>query len=344
MSGDIHIRIEGRAGRITLNRPEVLNALTHDMVKAMTRALTAWAGDAAVELVVVDAIGGRAFCAGGDIQTLYHEGRSHPESGRGFWRDEYSLNALIHHYPKPYVALMDGIVMGGGVGISAHGSHRIVTERSTVTMPETSIGFMPDVGGTRLLADAPGQTGFYLGLTATRMAPGDAIHAGFADTYVPSEKLPGLTEALKQDGIGVIPDFVAPLPSSKLAGLRPTIDLHFGESSVSAIAASLEAADGAWERETLEALRRVSPFSAAAAFEALRRARQTQDIESCLITEYRFAWRSLDGHDFFEGIRAAVIDKDRKPKWQPARIEDVTQESVAAVLAPLDGSEWRKAA
>jgi enoyl-CoA hydratase/carnithine racemase len=344
MRREIDIRVEGQAGRITLNRPEVLNALTHDMVKEMTLALSAWSNNDAVEIVVIDAIGGRAFCAGGDIQTLYHEGRSQPEKGRAFWRDEYSLNAMIHHYPKPYVALMDGIVMGGGVGISAHGSHRIVTERSWVTMPETSIGFMPDVGGTRLLADAPGQTGIYLGLTATRMSPGDAIYAGFADSYVPSEKLLGLAEALRKDDIEIIPNFAGKPPPSKLEELRPMIDLHFGKSSLGEIVASLESAGGSWEHSTLAALRRVSPFSAAAAFEALRRARQTHDIESCLATEYRFAWRSLEGHDFFEGIRAAVIDKDRKPEWRPPRIEEVTPESVAAALAPLDGDEWRMAA
>jgi enoyl-CoA hydratase/carnithine racemase len=343
MSGEAYIRVEGCAGRITLNRPEVLNALTHDMITAITHALSAWMQDPAVKLAVIDANGGRAFCAGGDIQSLYREGRSHPEKGRAFWRDEYRLNAMIRRYPKPYVALMDGIVMGGGVGISAHGSHRIVTERSSVTMPETSIGFIPDVGGTRLLADAPGQTGFYLGLTATRMSPGDAIYAGFADTYMPSDKLPDLSEALNEEGIRAISEFSLAPPASKLKELRPMIDLHFEKSSVQEIVASFASPKSDWEYATLAALRRVSPFAAAAAFEALRRARQTRDLEPCLATEYRFAYRSLEGHDFFEGIRAAVIDKDRMPKWQPPRIEDVTPESVAAALAPLNGEEWRMA-
>jgi enoyl-CoA hydratase len=341
MTEDVIIRVKGRAGRITLNRPDVLNALNHGMVLAMTEALKRWANDPAVELAIIDAAGGRAFCAGGDVQTLYHEGRSNPEKGRAFWRDEYRLNALIHNYAKPYVALMHGIVMGGGVGISAHGSHRIVTERSTVTMPEASIGFMPDVGGTRLLADAPGQTGRYLGLTAKPMSPGDAIYCGFADEYVESDTLLDLTIALEKSGIAALADYILPAPGSELAALRPRIDRHFGEPSLKAIIASLENAGGEWEQKTRAAIHRVSPFSAAATFESLQRAGRTKDIESCLVTEYRFAYRSLDGHDFFEGIRAAVIDKDRKPDWRPARLEDVDAREVQAVFAPLGENDWR---
>jgi enoyl-CoA hydratase len=341
---DIVIRIEGKLGRITLNRPQVLNALTYDMVRAIAQALDDWENEGAVRLVMIEGAGGRAFCAGGDIQSLYRTGRSAPEIGRRFWFDEYRLNARIHHYAKPYVAIMDGITMGGGAGISIHGSHRIVTERSTVAMPEASIGFMPDVGSTRLLADAPGETGLYLGLTAARMSAADAIYAGFTDTYVPSQRLAELKGKLAETGdVSVIKHFAEVPPSSELEQSRERIDHFFGRETLTEIVEALDGANGTWEAETLNALRRVSPFSAAATFEAVHRARKSRGLEPCLATEYRFAWRSLEGEDFFEGIRAAVVDKDRKPKWQIARIEDVPPEWVKQVFAPLGEHEWSPA-
>ena len=341
---DIVIHVEGKVGRITLNRPQVLNALTHVMVRMIALSLDDWEHDDAVHLVMIEGAGERAFCAGGDIQSLYREGRSSPEIGRRFWFDEYRLNARIHHYPKPYVAIMDGITMGGGAGISIHGSHRIVTERSTVAMPEASIGFMPDVGSTRLLADAPGETGLYLGLTAARMSAADAIYAGFADTNVPSQRLTELKDKLVTTGdTSVIKDFAEALPKSELDHSRGRIDHFFGRKTLTAIVEALKGANGKWEGETLDALRRVSPFSAAATFEAIHRARKSRELEPCLAIEYRFSWRSLEGEDFFEGIRAAVIDKDRKPKWQISRIEDVPSVAVKQVFAPLGEHEWSPA-
>lgn len=341
---DIVIRVEGKAGRITLNRPQVLNALTYDMVRMIAQALDSWERNDAARMVMIEGAGERAFCAGGDIQSLYRTGRSNPEIGRRFWFDEYRLNARIHHYPKPYVAIMDGITMGGGAGISIHGSHRIVTERSTIAMPEASIGFMPDVGSTRFLADAPGETGLYLGLTAVRMSAADAIYAGFADTYVPSQRLIELEGTLVETGdVSVINRFAETPPVSELEQGRERIDHFFGRKTLAAIVQALEGAKGKWEVETLNALRRVSPFSAAATFEAIHRARKTRGIEACLAAEYRFSWRSLEGEDFFEGIRAAVIDKDRKPKWQIARIEDVPPDEVKLVFAPLGEYEWSPA-
>jgi enoyl-CoA hydratase len=341
---DIVIRIEGKAGRITLNRPQVLNAVTYDMVRAIAQALDDWVHNDAVRLVMIEGAGERAFCAGGDIQSLYQTGRNHPEIGRRFWFDEYRLNARIHHYPKPYVAIMDGITMGGGAGISIHGSHRIVTERSTVAMPEASIGFMPDVGSTRVLADAPGEIGLYLGLTAARMSAADAIYAGFADMHLPSQRLAELKGMLVETGdISMINHFAETPPISALEQSRGRIDHIFGRETLKEIVEALEGANGKWEAETLNALRRVSPFSAAATFEAIHRARQSHELEACLATEYRFAWRSLESEDFFEGIRAAVIDKDRKPKWQIARIEDVPPEAVKQIFAPLGEHEWSPA-
>ena len=231
--------------------------------------------------------------------------------------------------------------MGGGVGVSAHGSHRIVSERTIVAMPEAGIGFMPDVGSTRLLADAPGWTGLHVSLTAYRMKASDAIHAGFADHYVPSRKLNGLAKALTDSGeVSTIMAFSEDAPASDLASHRELIDRTYGRVSLIDIVDALAAGNNQWERETLTALRHVSPFSAAATFEAVRRARTFPDLETCLMYEYRFAYRSLERDEFFEGIRAAVIDKDRKPKWNPARIEDVEADCVAAMFAPLGESEW----
>lgn len=343
MGAELLTRVEGHAGRITLNRPQVLNALNQDMVTGMASALHAWTDDPQVDLVIVDAVGDRAFCAGGDIQLIYHSGRSKPENARRFWYDEYRLNTLIHHYPKPYVAIMNGIVMGGGVGISAHGSHRIVSERSSVTMPETGIGFLTDVGGTRLLADAPGETGMHLGLTATRMNAGDAIYAGFADSYVPEERLADLIQALSDKGdTAAIAQFTEAAPASPLAQQRALIDFYYGRENIQQIVDALEQSTGDWEGETLKALRRVSPFSAVANFEAIRRARDVCGLEPCLVNEYRFAFRCLTSGDFYEGIRAAVIDKDRRPNWSPSRIEDVSQANVTAIFDPLaEEDEWR---
>jgi len=343
MTPELLARVEGRAGRITLNRPKVLNALNQDMVSAMTRALQAWTEDPAVDLVIVDAAGDRAFCAGGDIQLIYRSGRSEPEQARRFWYDEYRLNTLIRHYAKPYVAIMDGIVMGGGVGISAHGSHRIVCERSSVTMPEVSIGFLPDIGGTWLLSRAPGETGMHLGLTAATMNPGDAIYAGFADSYVPRERLASLIQALVDKGDpAVVAEFADPTPASPLSRQRSLIDVYFGHRTLLEIVRALEQSPGSWENQTLKALRRVSPFSAATTFEAIKRARCVSDLEPCLVNEYRLACRCLEGRDFYEGVRAAVIDKDRKPNWSPARIEDISPISVMAAFEPLpDDADWR---
>ena len=338
---EIDIRVEGFAGRITLNRPQVLNALSYTQIQKMIPALRAWATDPAVKLVVIDAVGGKSFCSGGDIQAIYRDGKTRPQDGRTFWREEYAMNAFIRHYPKPYVALMDGFVIGGGIGISALGSHRIVTEKSMVLMPETSIGFMPDVGGTRILADAPGYTGFYLGITSMRMNAADAIYAGFADSFVPLAALPELSAALNDGDVKVIAQFAQSPHHSKLAEHRTLIDQHFSKASLLEILASLEAGSSDWEMETLAALRRVSPFAACATFAALTQLRKTRDIESALTLEFRYAYRSLEGTDFYEGIRAAVIDKDKSPKWNPARIEDVDPASVAAVLSTLGEQEWR---
>ena len=340
---EVLIRVEGRAGRITLNRPKALNALNHDMALAIDAALKAWATDDRAALVLIDAVGDKAFCAGGDIASLYHEGKAGEfGTGRRFWADEYRMNRRIARYDKPYVALMDGIVMGGGVGLSAHGGHRIVTERSMVAMPECGIGLIPDVGGTLLLANAPGRLGEYLGLTGFRMNAADAILAGFADVFVPSEKLPGLTKRLEETGdVAVVDDFAEAPPQGRLAERCAEIDRLFAGSTAREIVAALEADGGSFARESLAAVRRGSPLSVAATVELVHAVRAEPTIENALAREYRFTWRSQSHGDFIEGTRAAVIDKDRSPHWPVAPIEDLPAADLDAVLASLGEDELR---
>jgi len=295
---------------------------------------------------VIDAAGDKAFCAGGDIQQIYALGKAGDfEPARRFWFEEYRVNALIANYPKPYVALMDGITMGGGVGVGGHGSHRIVTERTMLAMPEVGIGFLPDVGGTWLLSRAPGRTGYYLGMTGARMDAADAIHAGFADSYMESGKLGAFAEKLAGGGDidSAIAEFATEPPENKLAAARAEIDDAFGRADPVAIATRLgEMADAGshWAASALKALRRAAPLSVASTFKALRRAEDFTSIEQCLALEYRFSHRVLANHDFLEGVRAAVIDKDRNPQWRPDRLEDITPDMVQTMLGPLGEAEW----
>jgi enoyl-CoA hydratase/carnithine racemase len=336
---DVLISTKGHAGRITLNRPAALNSLTHQMVMEIHRALAAFADDDRVSLVIIDALGGRAFCAGGDIVMLYKTGKSEPERARTFWRDEYRLNAAISHYAKPYVAILDGIVMGGGIGIGAHGSHRVVTERSVLAMPEVAIGFAPDVGGTRLLALAPGHVGEYLAMTGARMSGADAIFAGFGDYFVPADRLTALVEALEASGDpAVISQFAKTPPPSELATHAGEIDSAFSAADAVGIMARLQGTP--FGEKTSEMITRNAPFSVAAALEAVRLARRDPEIESCLALEYRFSHRALESPDFYEGVRAAVIDKDRSPVWRPGKLVEVDPLAVRSRLATLGPHEW----
>jgi enoyl-CoA hydratase/carnithine racemase len=349
MSGAL-IRIEGAAGRITLDRPQSLNALTHGMVREIHRTLDAWRNDRSVTRVVIDGAGERAFCGGGDIRYLYEHGRSDPASCRAFWRDEYRLNAAIARYPKPYIALMNGIVMGGGIGVSAHGSRRIVSDDSLLAMPEVSIGFLPDVGGSLLLARAPGALGPYLGLTASRFGAADAIRAGFADRFVPKRALPDLVAALvagKPVDAAIASCAADPGPAT-LAARQAEIDASFGAETLEQVLSRLAAlrdnpkAEGAaasFASAALSAIARHAPLSVACAFEAIRRARGFATLEQALRLEYRFAWRSLEHGDFYEGIRAAIISRDTPPAWKPATLAEVPAAQVAAMLAPLGADE-----
>lgn len=334
---DIEIRREGRAGRITLHRPQALNALTRRMCREIDDALTAWRDEDGVHIVVIDAEGTRAFCAGGDIARIHDAARAGDfDAGRAFWADEYRMNARLKTYPKPVVALMQGFVMGGGVGLGCHASHRVVGDSTRMAMPECGIGLIPDVGGTLLLSAAPGRLGEYLGLTGARMSAGDAITAGFADYYLPETDWPTLLRTLcDAGGTAALPAREPPAPALPQAA----IDRAFSAESVSAIAARLDSEGGDFASGARKALGEGSPLSMACTLAAIRAQRGDDDIHAALRREFRFTWRSMDKGDFLEGVRARIIDKDRAPRWRHAGPEDVTDAEVAAMLAPLGEDE-----
>lgn len=334
---DISIRTTGVAGRITLTRPKALNAMTYDMCLAIEDALDRWRDDDAVQLVIIDAEGDRAFCSGGDIADLYASGRKGDFAyGQKFWADEYRLNAKIFTYPKPVVSFLQGFVMGGGVGIGCHGSHRIVSETSQIAMPEVGIGLIPDVGGTLMLALAPGRLGEYLGTTASRMGPSDAIFAAFADSYIPQIKWTDLIEKLESSAdISLLEQSAETPETGPLQGQLDDINRHFGGEGLGDILRSLQAEDSDFARAAMKSLGRNSPLSMACTIEALHRLRgPSLTIEKALDLEYRFTSRAMEHGDFLEGIRAAIIDKDRSPNWQYADT-DVPPSAVSKMLRPL---------
>ncbi len=333
---DIHIRVNGKAGQITLNRPGALNALTYDMVREIDQALCDWADDPDVALVVIDAQGSKAFCAGGDIAQLYDTGRAGDFSfGQGFWRDEYRLNARLAAYGKPIVTFLQGFTMGGGVGIGCHASHRIVAEGSRIAMPECGIGLVPDVGGSLLLAHAPGRLGEYFGLTTARMGPGDAILAGFADHFVPEAAWDDLKKSLCETGqLAPVMSALKDPPASNFAEHMEEIDTCFCGESLDDIVRNLQNDESDFAKKALKAISRNSPLAMAVTVEMIHRLRSAKDIERALELEYRFTYRAMEHGDFLEGIRAAIIDKDRAPKWKHA-LDKVPAVDVSFMLRPL---------
>ncbi|MEV0192020.1 enoyl-CoA hydratase/isomerase family protein [Kitasatospora purpeofusca] len=338
MGDEVLVRRDGAVGRIVLDRPRALNSLTHGMVLDVRAALDAFAEDDAVRAVVLTGAGERGLCAGGDIRAFHDDAKLGGAGTRAFLRDEYRLNELISRYPKPYVAVMDGITMGGGVGVSAHGSVRIVTERSVVALPETRIGLVPDVGGSRLLSRAPGELGTHLGLSAASMTPGDALLCGFADHFVPSARLPELLADLADPAGAPVAEVVAryaePAPASPLAEQREWIDACYAADSVEEIVARLVASGVPEAKQAAEELAERSPTMLKVTLSALRRARSHGSLAESLEQEYRVSCAAVAHHDLVEGIRAQVVDKDRNPRWSPGTLAEVDARAVAAFFEP----------
>jgi len=344
---DLIARREGAAGVIRLNRPKAINAVTLEMFRDIDKALDAFEADPAVAVILLEGAGERGLCAGGDIRALYEDSKVKGDLGKILWREEYILNARIAKFAKPYVSFMDGIVMGGGVGLSAHSSHRVVTERTKLAMPEVGLGFFPDVGGTWLLARSPGEIGTYFGLTGQTMNGPDAVYAGFADAVVPSGKLAALRDALTKLRPGVtaaevtslIDGFATGETSGPVAAIEPQIDAWFSHDRMQDIVAALQGDSSELAQSTLKTLNEKSPRGMVVALKLLRLARASSSLEQCLVREYRAALEVFASDDFREGVRAAVIDKDRNPKWSPPRIADVTPEMMAPYFAEIGADE-----
>lgn len=341
---DLIVRTVGYAGWITLDRPEALNALTWEMCLEIETALRKWREDPTVKLVIIDGAGERAFCSGGDISEMYASGRrGDVDYGRRFWRDEYRLNRKIFIYPKPIVSFLHGFTMGGGVGVGCHASHRIVCENSQIAMPECSIGLVPDVGGSLMLALAPGRVGEFLGVTGDRMDAADAIFAGFADSYVPQENWEALKTELTETGdVDVIAPHSAPTPDSRLAGWHEEIDATFAGDTLGDIYRAMPADPGPAVAHAQKLMARNAPFAMTCAVEIIHRVRNGLRLENALDQEFRYTYRCVEQGDFIEGIRSAIIDRDRNPQWQHGAWQDVKTLDVTRMLMPLgkDALKW----
>ena len=331
MSGDVHCRKEGALGRITLNRPKALNSLTREMCAEIYAALGEWANDAGVKAVAIDAAPGRAFCAGGDIRHLYDDPKHYAPA---FYEAEYKMNARIRHYGKPYVALVDGICMGGGVGVSVHGSHRVVTENMTFAMPETAIGFFPDVGGSFVLPRLLGELGTYLALTGARLKAADLVYAGLYTHYVPSANMDAIVQRLCTGRAPdeVVAEFAEKPGDASLSKHRAAIDRAFKANAVEEIFRALEK-EGEWGAETVKGLRAKSPTALKVTLRQMREGKKL-GFDDCMKMEYQLAVHAVAGHDFHEGVRALIVDKDNAPKWNPPAVEQVSDAAVAAWFMP----------
>jgi enoyl-CoA hydratase len=330
----------GATGVITLNRPKALNALTHGMCLKMKAQLDRWEKDASIGSVVIRGAGERAFCAGGDIRALYDSGKAQTSYAFDFYRDEYILNAAIKHFPKPYLALINGIVMGGGVGVSVHGRHRIVSENVTFAMPETGIGLFPDVGGSYFLPRCPGQVGMYLALTGARLKTADTLYAGIATHFVPAAKWDALLAELANGASpgDVLASLSEAVPDGYLSENRNAIDRTFAGNSVEEILSALDAEHTDWADDTAKAIRAKSPTSLKITFRQIRNGAGLA-FDDCMRMEWRMANRIIAGHDFYEGVRATILDKDGAPQWQPKDLENVSEAAVQQYFAILDNKE-----
>lgn len=334
---DILVSVENGVGLLTLNRPKAINSLNHDMVTGLQQALDAWEPDDSVHTVLVSGAGERGLCAGGDVIAIYHSAKEDGSAARSFWRDEYLLNAHVGRFTKPYVAIMDGIVMGGGVGVSAHGSVRVVTDTTKMGMPEVGIGFIPDVGGTHLLSRAPGRLGLHAALTGAPFSGADAIAMGFADHYVPHDRIGDFTDAVVKNGAdaAVSAHAIEP-PASALLGQRYWVDECYAGETVVDVIAELRGHGAGPANDAANQIATRSPIALAVALEAVRRAADLDSLKAVLQQEYRTSCASLRSHDLVEGIRAQLVDKDRNPKWSPSTLALCGKDEVEAYFAPAD--------
>lgn len=347
-SADVLFEVqEGQGGNlalITLNRPQALNALTHEMCLLIEEKLRFWETDPAIKVVVMQGAGEKAFCAGGDIRSLYDLGKQQQyAAAMVFFHDEYRLNYLISHYTKPYIALMDGITMGGGVGLSVHGAYRVGTERLVMAMPETGIGFFPDIGGTYFLSRCGDELGVYLGLTGDKIDAGDAIYSQLIDYVIPSHHLNDVLNTLlttefngnEREKVEIIlANFNVTTERSNLYAHREMIKQAFSHSTMELIILALQEHKTAWHVAVLEKLQTKSPTSLAVTLEALRRGVEL-DLNHCLDMEYNLCSHFIRGHDFYEGVRALLLDKDKTPHWQPAKLDELSREKVLSYFDAL---------
>ncbi|WP_122444258.1 enoyl-CoA hydratase/isomerase family protein [Mycobacterium attenuatum] len=336
-SDEVLTHVDGGVGFITLNRPKAINSLNQTMVDLLSTVLIRWERDDEVRAVVVSGAGERGLCAGGDVVAVYHSARKDGVDARRFWRAEYLMNGQIGQFSKPYVALMDGIVMGGGVGVSAHGDTRVVTDTSKVAMPEVGIGFIPDVGGVYLLSRAPGALGLHAALTGAPFSGADAIEMGFADHYVPHTELDAFRASIANDGVAsALAHYAVDPPPSELAAQRDWIDECYTGDSVAEIIGKLRDHGARRANDAAELIATRSPIALSVTLEAVRRAATMETLEDVLVQDYRVSSASLRSHDLVEGIRAQLVDKDRKPKWSPASLDEITSADVAAYFEPVD--------
>lgn len=340
MTGDVLVRREGSLGRLTLNRPAALNGLTHEMCAALLDGLRDWTGDPSVHAVLIDAVPGRAFCAGGDIRAIYHLGQTDLPAAEAFFATEYRLNIAIHHFHKPYIAVLNGITMGGGAGVSIHGRYRLATENTSFAMPETGIGLYPDVGATFFLSRLPGETGTYLALTGARIGPADMCWLGLATHFLPAGRIGEIIERLTAGEAAAALVHELPHQSPEpppMAARAPAIDRAFAADSLEEIVQNL-GHEGDWGRDTATILAGRSPESLKLTLGGLRRARGL-NFDDCMRMEYRMTLRVLRGHDLYEGVRAILIDRDHHPVWRPASLAEVGEEKIAQYFAPLGEKE-----
>ncbi|KTC89749.1 enoyl-CoA hydratase/isomerase family protein [Fluoribacter dumoffii] len=349
MTDEVLFNQEGSLGVITLNRPKALNALTLNMILNMQRQLSLWKEDESIHAVLVRAVPGNAFCAGGDIRSLYFSGQVNDSEQMQFFWHEYRLNHFIHHLGKPYISLIDGIVMGGGVGISLHGSHPIASERFVFAMPETGIGFFPDIGASHLLTQCPGYLGIYLGLTGNRLGSHDAVKAGLVKKVIASEQMPALYDALISEDLSTdaservnhcLQHFSFAPATDEISQIKPLIDVCFSHPSIEMIRESLQSANTVWAEAVDNTLAQKSPLSLKVTLAQLQKAKGLS-LAQCLQMDYNIVSHFMHGHDFYEGVRALLIDKDKNPQWRPTRLDLVSEEMVDEYFERSHpGLEW----